>query len=345
MNTNNRLERKMDHLRISCKLSDGPVQTGFDDVYLIHQALPSVDWEKIDTSQTIWGKTLSFPLIINAITGGPKEAGEINKKLATIANHFSIGMAVGSQSSALEMPFTADTFKIARKYHPKGLLIANVGAGIDKSSAIEAVEMLQADALQIHLNAAQEIFMLEGDRHFSVWKENIAEIIAACPVPVILKEVGFGISKETAGVFYELGARWLDISGAGGTNFIKIEEERNYKSNKTSLENWGIPTVASLLEVKKTRLPIKLIASGGIRNGLHMLKSMVLGAECTAAAHPFVYRSVQSPCGENDLVDMLTVWHNDFKKGMFLMGCENIRQLHEAPHVIIGNMKQWIETR
>lgn len=293
MQTKARLKRKLDHIENAIIQSDGPSIPGFKDIYLVHQALPGVNWNDIDSTQNLWGKKLSFPLIINAITGGPLEAKEINKKLALLAAEHNIGMAVGSQTIALQISSAAETFKVARKVNPNGLLIANIGANIGFRKAIEVVEMIEADALQVHINTAQEIFMDEGDRDFAQLENNIAEIIFNSPVPVIVKEVGFGISKECASKLYQKGVRWIDVSGTGGTNFIKIETARSKENKYTSLTNWGIPTVSSVLEIKQSQLPVKLIASGGLRNGDHLLKAISIGAIAGAIAGPFIKSIMQ----------------------------------------------------
>ncbi|KUO50487.1 MAG: hypothetical protein APF76_07480 [Desulfitibacter sp. BRH_c19] len=343
MEKKNRLKRKLDHIENTLKFPDGPNSPGFEDIYLIHQALPGIDWDEIDTSQNLWGKTLSFPLIINAITGGPVETEELNKKLSLLAAEYSIGMAVGSQTAALELSTSIPTFRIARKVNPNGLLLANVSANSPYHKALAAVDMIEADALQLHINTAQEIFMEEGDRRFSQLEENIAEIILKSPVPIIVKEVGFGISKECAHKLHSIGVKWVDVGGTGGTNFINIESARSDKSIITSLVSWGIPTAASLLEIKNENLPIKLIASGGIRNGLDLLKSIAMGAVSGAIAGSFIKAAVKP--GTDEINQLLTAIKNDFRKGMLLSGCKNISELRNIPVIINGFIKEWIDTR
>ena len=340
MKKKNRLQRKLDHIENTFKFSDGPNSPGFEDIHLIHQALPGIDWHDIDTSQNLWGKTLSFPLIINALTGGPLETEDINKKLALIAAEFSLGMAVGSQTAALEDSSNARTFKIVRKVNPKGILIANVSANCSYKKAIEAVEMIEADALQLHINAAQEIFMDEGDRLFSHLEDNISEVISKSPVPVIVKEVGFGISRECAVKLSNIGVEWVDVGGSGGTNFIKIEAARSNDSGYvTSLTNWGIPTAANLLEIKKSNLPLKIIASGGIRSGLDLLKSLALGAVAGAIAGPFLKVSLKP--GNDEINKLVMHICDDFKKGMFLSGHKDLTSFKKVPIIITGFTKEW----
>ena len=343
MEKKSRLQRKLDHIENTLKLPDGPNSPGFEDIYLIHQALPGIDWHAIDTSQNLWGKTLAFPIIINALTGGPLETEGINKKLGLIAAEFSLGMAVGSQTAALENSSSVRTFKIARKMNPKGILIANVSANCAYNKAVKAVEMIEADALQLHINAAQEIFMDEGDRLFSHLEDNICEIVSRSPVPVIIKEVGFGISLECAVKLFNIGVEWVDVGGSGGTNFIKIEAARSEGWHATSLTSWGIPTAASLLEIKGSNLPLKLIASGGIRNGLDLLKSLALGAVAGAIAGPFLKAALRP--GTDEISKLVMHICNDFKKGMLLSGCKNIADLKKAPVIITGFIKEWLNER
>ena len=344
MKKKNRLQRKLDHIENTFRFSDGPNSSGFEDIHLIHQALPGIDWHDIDTSQNLWGKTLSFPLIINALTGGPLETEEINKKLALIAAEFSLGMAVGSQTAALEDFSNARTFRIARKVNPKGILIANIGANCSYKKALEAVEMIEADALQLHINVAQEIFMDEGDRLFSQLEDNIYEIVSKSPVPVIVKEVGFGISRECAAKLSNIGVEWVDVGGSGGTNFIKIESARsNDDGYVTSLTNWGIPTAASLLEIKKSNLPLKIIASGGIRSGLDLLKSLTIGATAGAIAGPFLKASLAS--GTDEISKLVMHICNDLKKGMLLSGYKDISECKKGSIVVTGLVKEWINQR
>lgn len=344
MKNNIRLKRKIEHIYKSVEIPDGPKKTGFDDVTLIHQALPGVNWDEIDTSLTLWGKTLSFPMIINAITGGPYEAHEINKNLAQIAKTFNIGIAVGSQTAGIEIPSAKKTFEIVRKCNPNGLILSNVSANSSYKSVLEAIEMIEADAVQLHLNVAQEIFMNEGDRNFSNIEENIAIIVSKSPVPVVVKEVGFGISRETAVKLHDLSVEWIDVGGSGGTNFIKIESDRSKNNQETSLVDWGIPTAASILEIKNTKLPINIIASGGIRNGHQLLKALALGAVCGTAAGPFLkntYNSKDITKAKNNLLQ----WIDDFKKGMLLTGCRNLEQVRKMPFVLSGFLKEWVEAR
>lgn len=343
MEKKNRLNRKLDHIENTLRLPDGPNSPGFEDIHLIHQALPGIDWDDIDTSQNIWGKTLSFPLIINAITGGPTETEDINRKLSQLAAEYSIGMAVGSQTAALELPTAIPTFKIARIVNPNGLLIANVSANSPYNKALQAVEMIEADALQLHINTAQEIFMEEGDRRFSQLEENIAEIHSRSPVPIIVKEVGFGISKECASKLSSIGIKWIDVGGTGGTNFINIESARSDKSITTSLTSWGIPTVASLLEIKKQNLPIQLIASGGIRNGLDLLKSLALGAVAGAIASSFLKAALKP--GTDEISKLVLNVKSDFKKGMLLCGCKTTSELRNIPVITTGFIKEWLDQR
>lgn len=185
--------------------------------------------------------------------------------------------------------------------------------------------------------------MDEGDRHFSHLGDNICEIVSRSPVPVIVKEVGFGISLECALKLSNMGVEWVDIGGSGGTNFIKIEAARSEEEYATSLTSWGIPTAASLLEIKGSNLPLKVIASGGIRNGLDLLKSLTLGAVTGAIAGPFLKAALKP--GTDEINKLVMHICSDFKKGMLLSGCRNITELKKAPIIITGFIKEWLSGR
>ena len=173
------------------------------------------------------GQGLSLPLIINAMTGGIQEAWDFNRDISELGAQFNIGVAVGSQTIALENRQLAESFKIVRKVNPEGLILANVAANAEPQMAVRAAEMIEADGLQLHLNIPQELAMREGDRRFKGLKDNIAEIVHLSPVPVIAKEVGFGMSRETAQQLFDTGVRFFDVGGRGGTNFIAIEQARS----------------------------------------------------------------------------------------------------------------------
>ena len=261
-----RSSRKLAHIKHALELTPGPGATGFADIHLIHRCLPELAWEEVDTSTSFLGLSLSAPIIINAMTGGAQDVAEINAALSRAAAATGIGLAVGSQTAALENPDLEATYRIVREENPRGVILANINAHTTPQDALRAVEMVAADLLQVHLNPAQELVMPEGERDFRGLLENIRAIVAAVPVPVIVKEVGCGIAGEDAIALAETGCKGIDIGGRGGTNFIAIEQARRQDTLGQGLVEWGIPTAVSLLEVA-ARLKgrdVVLIASGGI---------------------------------------------------------------------------------
>lgn len=248
-------------------------------------------------------------------------------------------MAVGSQSIAIKHPYLDESFKIVRRVNPDGLIIANVAANVAPDIALQAVDMLQADALQLHLNTAQELFMEEGDRDFSEIEKNIARIIEISPVEVIVKEVGFGISKETAKKLFSLGVFWIDVGGSGGTNFIDIESKRYKKRLLEPPVEWGIPTAASLLEVKDVASSINMIASGGIRTALDVIKCFALGASAVAIAGPFLQLIKNE--GKEDLIEYICQLQEDIKRLMLLSGVKNPIEMQKVDIIISGKLREW----
>lgn len=336
--------RKIEHLQLSLDLDDGPVSTGFEDVRLVHRALPEITWQEIDISYSWSHKKLTFPLIINAITGGPRETFAINAALARAAGKTGIGMAVGSQVAALDNPSLVRSYKVVREEHPDGFLLANVSALTPWPQAEKAIAMLAADAIQLHLNVPQELMMAEGDRDFRNVKHNIATIVANSPVPVVIKEVGFGISREATTSLFGAGVRWIDVGGQGGTNFIAIESRRQpCRQVDADLCRWGMPTAVSLLENLSTGLPVHVIASGGIRSALDMAKALCLGAQLVGVAGPFLKTLVKE--GEDALVAQINSWRETFQAILLMTGARNLTELRQKPCLIFGATARWLELR
>jgi len=347
--------RKLEHLRI-CLSEDvrtRKLKTGFEDVHLIHNALPEVDKENLDTKTSIFGHPLSAPITIEAGTGGTLEALKINATLAEVAEEVGIGMGVGSQRAALEKPELEETFKIVRKKAPSAFLIANIGApqlvrGYGLEEASKAVEMIEADALAIHLNPLQEAVQPEGETTYAGVKAKIAEIADSLNVPVIIKETGAGISGDVAKLLEEAGASCIDIAGGGGTSWAAVEYYRARKAGDNLRErlgetfwDWGIPTVVSLVEVAGTiRLPI--IASGGLRTGLDVAKALSLGAEITGFGSVLLAEAAR---GKENLSRTVEFIIQELKNTMFLVGASKIEELKIKPIVITGPTREWLEIR
>lgn len=330
-------------MHLTKKLADGPLTTGFEDINLIHQAVSPIQLGDINSTITFCNKQLSVPLLINAITGGPDISSTINASLARVAAELGIGMAVGSQKLALNDPSVESTYTIARKENPHGLILANLSALSSPEEATKAVDMLSADGLQLHLNSAQELAMAEGDRDFSKVLDNIAAIVEQVPVPVIVKEVGFGLSGEAARQLFRHGVSYLDVGGQGGTNFGAIERFRQGLDKLSVFELWGIPTAVSIAEVCSQRLPVTIIASGGIRSALDGVKALALGADLIAIAGPVVKLLMQYT--ETEVLNFFNGLIYDFHALMLLLGAGSLAKLKNIPVVITGKTKDWLEQR
>ncbi|MFA5537307.1 MAG: type 2 isopentenyl-diphosphate Delta-isomerase [Bacillota bacterium] len=342
-NSEQRLARKLDHLKFAQGLYADPIKTGFNDVFLIHNAASSLALDEVDISCFFLQKKLAAPFMINAISGGPPLAGEINRSLARTARRFNIAMAVGSQKIAIDDRRYRDSFSLVRKENPTGVILANLSALSPVEDVLTAIEMMEANGIQLHLNLPQELAMKEGDRNFKGMLENIARIVESTSVPVIVKEVGFGISGNTAQALWERGVAYLDVGGYGGTNFATIERQRQNELSPTVFEEWGIPTAISLAEITSLSAPIKLIASGGIRNALDALKAMALGAELVA----FAGSCLRALSQEKE--DSLSVFFNDliyqFRALSLLVGSGSISEISNIPIIITGKTRQWLEQR
>jgi isopentenyl-diphosphate delta-isomerase len=332
----------MDHIQHA--LTTGQVrQTGFDDVMFVHQSLPDLSTTDIQLNTKIGELSLSSPIFINAMTGGGgKRTWEINKALAEVAKVCNIGLAVGSQMSAIKDQDEAATYEIVRKANPDGLVFANLGSEATVDQAKKAVDMLEANAIQIHLNVIQELVMPEGDRDFTGALGRIERIVNSLDVPVIVKETGFGISRETAEKLVDVGVSIIDISGFGGTNFSKIENER--RTQRLDFFNaWGIPTAASIAEVKHALPGTSIIGSGGIQRPLDIAKAITLGASAIGMAGYFLKVFMEE--GQEALIQLIHETHDELRWMMTALGASTIEQLQQAPVVIKGETYHWLTQR
>lgn len=295
--------RKADHIRINLdeNVRSG-LTTGLEHYRFNHQALPEIDLEAVDLTVELFGKTLKAPLLISSMTGGTQEAGRINRTLAAAAQETGIAMGLGSQRAALEHPELAPTFQV-RDVAPDILLFANLGAiqlnyGYGIEHCRRAVEMIEADALILHLNPLQEAVQPEGDTNFAGLLAKIEEVCKKLPVPVIAKEVGWGISQSAARQLAAAGVAAIDVAGAGGTSWTQVEMHRAENPSQARLAhtflNWGLPTAESIRQVRVSCPDMPIIASGGIRDGMDIAKSIALGASLGAMAGPFLKAAAHS---------------------------------------------------
>jgi isopentenyl-diphosphate delta-isomerase len=335
-------ERKSDHLRINLEedVRSG-LSTGLERVHFIHEALPELALEDVNTSLTLFGKKLSAPILISSMTGGTEEAGEINLRLAETAQETGIAMGVGSQRAALEHPEQIPTYAVTRKAGPNILLFANLGAvqlnygyGIDECR--RAVDMLSADALILHLNPLQEAVQVGGDTNFAGLAGKINEICNKLEKPVIVKEVGWGISERTARMLLDCGVAAIDVSGAGGTSWSQVEmyrapDEFTRKLAATFVD-WGIPTASSILNVKKSAPGMMIFASGGLKDGQDIAKCIVLGATLGGMAGPFLKAAAISA---EKAVEFIKLIQLQLKVTMFAAGVGQLQDLRNAKSNIL----------
>jgi isopentenyl-diphosphate delta-isomerase len=301
---------------------------GFEHVEFVHCALPEIDFDDVDLSCDFLGKRLDYPLLIEAMTGGYKEAAKINKELATAAEKHRIAFGVGSQRAMLENPELKSTYFV-RDVAPTIALLGNIGAAQLKKYPVESIESLvssiEADGLAIHLNTLQEVLQPEGDKDFSGVLRVIEQVCERLDVPVIVKETGAGISTEIALMLREVGVRYIDVGGAGGTSWAKVEYRRG-KNVVKGFEEWGIRTVDSILMCRGI---LPLIASGGIRSGIDAAKVIALGAEIAGAAYPFLVAM------KNKRLDaLINEWKEQMKIVTFLTGSKNYAGLRKAKLII-----------
>lgn len=328
--------RKSDHIQINLENDvRSSLTTGLERYQFIHRALPEIDFDDVEISISFFEKRLSAPILISSMTGGTSEAAEINQNLATAAQETGIAMGVGSQRIAIENSNLVSTFSI-RKYAPDILLFANLGAiqlnygyGLDECK--RAVDMIEADALVLHLNALQEALQPEGDTKFSNLCRKIEEICTNLSRPVIVKEVGWGFSIQDVKLLIDAGVSAIDVAGAGGTSWSQVEMYRAKNENQaqiaSSFVNWGIPTSDAIKNVREISGEIPIIASGGIRNGVEISKCIALGANLCGLAGPFLKAAKVST---KKIVETVEVILAEIRISMFASGVKNINDLDES---------------
>jgi len=348
-------ERKADHIEICLKenVQSRKTTTGFEDVHLIHKALPEIEREKIDLSTTVFGYKFSAPLFVGAMTGGTAKATKINAAIAEAVEELHLGMGVGSQRIAIDNPKIEHSFSVVREKAPTAFILANIGGPqlVGKYGVKEAkkvVEMVQANALAIHLNALQEAVQAEGDTNYSNLLQKICKLAQELDIPVVVKETGAGISADDAAMLAAAGVAGIDVAGAGGTSWAAVEYYRAKARRDGSSQrlgetfwDWGIPTAVSLVEtVKSVNLPV--IASGGIRNGIDATKALALGASLASATYPFLGPATT---GSADVKKALQYLVGEVRNAMFLVGANSVQKLQKVPVVLTGKTAEWLKVR
>lgn len=332
----NTSSRKIEHLEINLNNNvDSNLSTGLEKYHFIHEALPEINLGDIDLSQRLFGRQVKAPILISSMTGGAEETRKINITLAEAAEEMGIAMGVGSQRAAIENSSLSDTFKV-RTVAPNILLFANLGAiqlnyGYGVKECQTAVDMIEADALILHLNPLQEAVQPEGDVNWSGLLKRIEAVCKLLTVPVIIKEVGWGISAKTAVRLSEIGVQAIDIAGAGGTSWSQVEMYRADSESQAQVAgaflNWGIPTAESIEQIHQALPEMNIISSGGLRTGVDIAKSIALGANLGGMAGPFLKAAVKSTSATvQKIFDIQRI----IQISMFASGAKDISSLQKT---------------
>nr|WP_300002992.1 type 2 isopentenyl-diphosphate Delta-isomerase [Tissierella sp.] len=337
------INRKDEHVELAQKFFKKDKRSDFDNLKFVYNSFAEMGLEEVDSSTSFAGLKMEQPFFINAMTGGSFNTKAVNEKLAIVSKETGIAMASGSLSAALKDLDVRDSFEIIRKINDDGLIFANLGAEHSIENAKRAVDILQANALQIHVNVVQELIMPEGDRNFSGWLKNIEKIIKEIEVPVIIKEVGFGMSRETIYELINVGAKVIDISGSGGTDFATIENYRRDAGEYNYLEGFGQSTVVSLLESQPFLKNADIIASGGVRNPLDIVKCLSLGAKGVGLSALFLNMVLEN--GVENTIERINSWKEEIRVIMTLLGKKTIKELQDTDIWLRGDLKEWCEVR
>ena len=320
-------KRKKDHVDLCV---DGDVgyktPTGFDAYYFRHNALPEVNLDDVSVEASLLGRTFSFPLMISSMTGGYSDAGRINAQIARVCEAENLPFGIGSQRALLDHPEETDSFSVVRDEAPTAFIAANIGGaqvagGLTNEQLSVLIESIKANAIIVHLNPLQELVQPEGDREFAGVEDGIADLVNESPVPVIVKETGAGISGNVARRLLTIGVSAIDVAGAGGTSWSKVENLRKDKMQATEIFNeWGIPTLTCIQEVSQLRekFLFEMIASGGIRGAADIVKSICLGADFAASARPVIQALVRG--GEEELRSLIHRWKDQTAIILTLLG-------------------------
>ena len=331
--------RKIDHIRINLEedVAAKGITTGLERYRFEHQALPDLDIDAVDTAVRFLGHEVRIPLLISSMTGGVAEGGRINRNLARAAQACGVALGLGSGRIALEDAAAREHFRV-RQEAPDVLLLANLGAvqlnyGYDARHCLDLVQMLEADALILHLNALQEAVQPEGNTRFAGLLERIAEVCARLPIPVVVKEVGWGLSADVVRLLAQAGVAAVDVAGAGGTSWSEVERLRSgdqMAAVAAAFAGWGIPTADALVTARRAAPTLPIIASGGIRNGVEVAKCLALGADLVGLASPLLKAAARSA---EEAERALQVIGRQLRIAMFCVGARDIDALRHTPHL------------
>jgi len=319
--------RKLEHIRIVLDENVEPIPTPFDNYRLPYSAFPELDYAEIDTSIEFFGKKLSFPFVISSMTGGPEKASMINRNLAEAAEQVGVALGLGSMRVILRKPDSIPSFDV-KKYCPSIPLFANMGVvqlnygyGADEINKI--IDSINADGIFLHVNHLQEVIQPEGDLNWKDILPKLEKIISKVHKPIVIKEVGHGIDFKSAKRLKEIGIEWIDVSGVGGTSWAWVEAYRREDDLGHLFKAEGIPTDECLIECSKIK-GLNLIAGGGIRNGIHIAKAIMLGATLATAAKPLLESALN---GTEECIKVLEKMKKEFTVAMFSMGVRTVEEL------------------
>ena len=326
------INRKDEHIKYALKYQSP--YNSFDDIELIHHSLPDYDLSEIDLHTHFAGRDFEFPFYINAMTGGSEKGRAVNQKLAQIAQATGLVMVTGSYSAALENPH--DDSYPSKEEFPELLLATNIGIDKPYELGLQTIHEMQPIFLQVHVNLMQELLMPEGEREFRQWKENLADYATKMPAPVILKEVGFGMDLKTIEMAHKLGIKTVDISGRGGTSFAYIENQRGH--NRSYLDEWGQSTVQTLLNAQPMIDKIEILASGGVRHPLDIIKCLVLGAKAVGVSRAIL--ELVEKYSVEEVITIINGWKDDLRLIMCALNCKTIAELRQVDYLLYGKLNE-----
>jgi isopentenyl-diphosphate Delta-isomerase len=347
--------RKAEHVRVVTEHDvESRTSAGWEDVHLLHEALPRTDLDRVDLSVEFLGRRLRAPLVIASMTGGHAAAHEVNARLAAAAQRHGLAMGLGSQRAALHSPNLAATYRVARETAPDAFLIANIGAAqlvpqgrtpaVSSAELCELVAMVSADALAIHLNFLEEMIQPEGDRYAAGLRTTLPRVVGGLTVPAIAKETGCGISRSTAQELAEVGFDALDVGGLGGTSFAAVEalraEEQGDRRGAALgrlYREWGIPTAVAVVGAAPVGLPV--IATGGVRTGVDAAKALAIGARAVGVARPLLSAAL---AGADALEAWISQFLEELRVAVLLTGGGGVADLRLVPRVFTGNVRDWL---